>query len=138
LEDAIERGPDVANLFRRAINRVFWRLHSSLNLDPLRRFVGHQSELENTEHHVISFNYDLSLDAVLHETGIWHPATGYGLSFQEYLDPSEIESMLAEEASGGEPWLKAHRFPAVPPSRWRLLKPHGSLNWVWSYMRVGL
>jgi hypothetical protein len=137
LEDAIKRGPDVANLFKRAINRVFWRLHSSLNLDLLRRFVAHQTQLTDTEHHVISFNYDLSLETVLQESGNWHPATGYGLSFPDFLDPSEIEKTRAEEAVGGEPRLRAKMFPTLPSSQWRLLKPHGSLNWVWSYMRLG-
>jgi hypothetical protein len=117
---------------------VFWRVHSSPNLDVLRRFVDHQSRLEETEHHVISFNCDLSLDAVLAETGAWHPANGYGLSFVDYLDPAEIESIRIAEANGGRPTLQIRSFPAVPPpGQWRLLKPHGSMNWAWSYMRLG-
>lgn len=137
LQKAVRRDGRTAELFKRAINRVLLRLHPTLNLELLRRFVSFEARRGLAEHQVISFNYDLSLDTVLKESGLWHPATGYGVPFVEYLDPVELEAKRVEEESGRPALLEQRRFAATPPSSWLLLKPHGSLNWVWSYHKFG-
>lgn len=62
---------------------------------------------------LISFNYDLQLDAALERSGRWSPLDGYGFDFSRFQN------------SEGKP-LGSHLEKA---STWRLLKLHGSLNW---------
>jgi hypothetical protein len=137
LEKAISRDRKTADHFKRAINRVFWRVHSSLDLSLLSRFIAHQERLDDATHRIISFNYDISLDVVLQESGVWHPATGYGFEIMSHVSTSQMEAMREQEAEGERPWLGSRRFEQSPDSRWLLLKPHGSLNWIWEYARYG-
>jgi hypothetical protein len=137
LEKVISRDQKTADDFKRAINRVFWRVHPSLDLSLLRRFIAHQERVADATHRIISFNYDISLDVVLQESGLWHPATGYGFEIESHISTSQMEAMREEEAKGESPWLGFCHFEQRPDSRWLLLKPHGSLNWVWQYMRMG-
>ena len=68
-----------------------------------------------------TFNWDTLLDRALMDTGGWNPNTGYGLRFRAVLDGSWKESM------SGEP---------IFHSEWKLLKLHGSTNWLVPYMGV--
>jgi hypothetical protein len=53
LEKAISRDRTLADDFKRAINRVFWRVHDKLDLGLLRRFIAHQNRIANTSHRII-------------------------------------------------------------------------------------
>ncbi|MFQ5870239.1 MAG: hypothetical protein ACE5JC_10090 [Candidatus Zixiibacteriota bacterium] len=70
---------------------------------------------------LITFNWDVILDRVLWESGRWDPGEGYGISFGYILDgtwqPSESREMKSE--------LK-------------LLKLHGSTNWLEPYVAFDL
>jgi hypothetical protein len=135
LESAISRDRKTAEDFKRAINRVFCRVHTTLNLGLLRRFITHQDRTPNAKHRVISFNYDISVDVALQEVGLWHPATGYGFKVG-YFSSSRIEAAREEEARGEMPHVWSRNYEHDPESRWLLLKPHGSLNWVWVFNRM--
>lgn len=66
---------------------------------------------------VVSFNYDLLMDRALRARGDWVIDDGYGLSFHRigHRDGDEVT------------W----RPPASTASVVQLLKPHGSLNWLY-------
>lgn len=67
---------------------------------------------------LVTFNWDCLLDTVLWETGEWHPVDGYGLRFEGLFDDS---------------W----QCPVgLAPSKYRLLKLHGSTNWLMPYMTL--
>lgn len=66
-----------------------------------------------------TFNWDTLLDRALIDSGGWNPNTGYGLNFRAVLDGTWKESMVGET-----------RFA----TDWKLLKLHGSTNWLVAYM----
>ncbi len=66
---------------------------------------------------VLSFNYDLLADRALKARGGWSIDNGYGLKFHR----------VGHWASDGGKW----RTPGRKTSEIRLLKPHGSLNWLY-------
>ena len=61
---------------------------------------------------IISFNWDTLLDRVLMNQSNWHPAWGYGTTVR-----NEFE-------------YAAREAPSIPNKYPRLLKLHGSINWV--------
>jgi len=63
----------------------------------------------------VTFNWDTLLDRALADTGGWTPTEGYGLSFSSVLDGTWKQSV---EASPGF------------QTNWKLLKLHGSANWL--------
>jgi hypothetical protein len=66
-----------------------------------------------------TFNWDTLLDRALADTGGWTPNSGYGLDFRAVLDGSWKSSM------DGTPLFSTN---------WKLLKLHGSTNWLVPYM----
>lgn len=68
-----------------------------------------------------TFNWDTLLDRALIDSGGWSPNTGYGLQFKAVLDGSWRDSMADEQ---------------VFASEWKLLKLHGSTNWLVPYTSV--
>lgn len=65
---------------------------------------------------VVSFNYDLLIDRALRATCEWFPNDGYGLSFHK----------IGRRSGDEVEW----RTPLETQSSNLLLKPHGSLNWL--------
>lgn len=66
---------------------------------------------------VVSFNYDLLMDRSLRHSGRWHADDGYAIKFHEHI-----------ERQGDEvKWLTSRKTQ----SDVKLLKPHGSLNWLY-------
>jgi hypothetical protein len=71
----------------------------------------------------ITFNWDTLLDRALVDTGGWSPNEGYGLQFSSVLDGTwkqEIDGTLNFKTN------------------WKLLKLHGSTNWIVPYTHVNL
>lgn len=68
-----------------------------------------------------SFNWDTLLDRALLDTGGWNPNSGYGLKFRAVFDGRWKDSMEGE---------------SVFSSNWKLLKLHGSTNWLVPHMGV--
>lgn len=68
-----------------------------------------------------TFNWDTLLDRALLDTGGWNPNTGYGLTFRAVLDGS---------------WKDALQGDTKFATNWKLLKLHGSTNWLVPYMGV--
>ena len=79
--------------------------------DPYTRLV-HASDASDA---FITFNWDTLLDRALLESGRWTPDTGYGVLFESLLD---------------ETW----REPRATESEPKLLKLHGSTNWLVNYV----
>lgn len=71
----------------------------------------------------ITFNWDTLLDKALAMSGAWNPNDGYGVCFSAVFDGC---------------WRKAVASAPVLPSNWRLLKLHGSTNWLVPYTGVHL
>ena len=69
----------------------------------------------------ITFNWDTLLDRALVDTGGWSPNDGYGLSFSAVLD------------GGWKAMVEGNRQFST---NWKLLKLHGSTNWLVPYMHV--
>lgn len=69
----------------------------------------------------VTFNWDTLLDRALLDTGGWNPNTGYGLTFRAVLDGS---------------WKNAFEGDTKFSTNWKLLKLHGSTNWLVPYMGV--
>lgn len=71
----------------------------------------------------ITFNWDTLLDRALADTGGWTPNDGYGISFSRALDSTWKQSVEASRAFD---------------TNWKLLKLHGSTNWLVPYTFVHL
>lgn len=71
----------------------------------------------------ITFNWDTLLDRALADTGGWSPNDGYGLSFSSILDST---------------WKQAIEAPTYFDTNWRLIKLHGSTNWLVPHTYVHL
>ena len=69
----------------------------------------------------ITFNWDTLLDRALADSGGWTPQDGYGVTFASILD------------SG---WRKKMQGKPQYNTKWRLLKLHGSTNWLVPYLAV--
>ncbi len=117
--------------FKYAINQVFCMVDWKINWLPLERFLQNQFRMPGTEHTLISFNYDLVLDhAVQKLSPSWEPANGYGFEIPFYV----TGDLPRDEQRGGVVHsVSAERFGAAPASPVRILKPHGSLNWLVPY-----
>lgn len=68
-----------------------------------------------------TLNWDTLLDRALLDTGGWNPNSGYGLTFRGILDGS---------------WKNSLEGVAKFTTNWKLLKLHGSTNWLVPYMGV--
>jgi hypothetical protein len=71
----------------------------------------------------ISFNWDTLLDRALADSGGWTPNTGYGLRFASALDST---------------WKPSVEGLPEFETNWKLLKVHGSTNWLVPYTYVDL
>jgi hypothetical protein len=69
----------------------------------------------------VTFNWDTLLDRGLVDTGGWNPNDGYGLQFTSVLD-----GIWNPDVEGAPTF----------PTNWRLLKLHGSTNWLVPAMHV--
>ncbi len=69
----------------------------------------------------ITFNWDTLLDRALADSGGWSPSTGYEINFKAVLD-------------GG--WRDAIEGSPQFETKWKLLKLHGSTNWLIPYMAI--
>ena len=106
--------------FRYAISRIFSLIAWNVRLELLAAFLGERLAAGGS-HTFISFNYDLFLDRAMSETlpdWSWHCGYGFDVPFAITSDPTD------------------HGVEAEVPGRHscqstvRLLKPHGSLNWL--------
>jgi hypothetical protein len=69
----------------------------------------------------ITFNWDTLLDRALADSGGWTPNNGYGISFASVLDGT---------------WKNSVESSPVFHTGWKLLKLHGSTNWLVPYTSV--
>jgi hypothetical protein len=112
--------------FRYAINQVFVAIGWDLEIGVLENFLRRKFK-DDGDHVFVSFNYDLVLDKCIESAtdSMWQPRNGYGFEFPFYatVDPaSEHPGDAVEERSSQELPLSVDRF--------RVIKPHGSLNWL--------
>lgn len=119
--------------FRYAINQVFVGIGWDLEMAVLEGFLRARFN-EQGDHVFVNFNYDLVLDKCVESAsdGMWQPRNGYGFDFPFYVtgDPaSEHPGDAVEERSSQELPLSVDRF--------RVIKPHGSLNWLVPQGRSG-
>lgn len=116
----------LSNYFRYAINQVFVGIGWDLEMTVLERFLRGRFK-DGSEHVFVSFNYDLVLDKCIElaSDGMWQPRDGYGFEFPFYTvadppseDPGDaVAEWPTEQLPGGV-------------GKFRLIKPHGSLNWL--------
>jgi len=106
--------------FRYAISRIFALIAWNVQLDLLTRFFRGRIAAGGV-HTIVSFNYDLFVDRALSETVAdwsWHCSYGFDVPFAITSDPTDhgTEAEIAPQHAC--------------QSSVRLLKPHGSLNWL--------
>ncbi len=69
----------------------------------------------------VTFNWDTLLDRALADSGGWNPQDGYGVTFASSLDGT---------------WKKRIPGRSQYKTHWKLLKLHGSTNWLVPYLGV--
>lgn len=114
----------MATRMRYAINRLFVMLGWNVDDGPLIRFLAAAMSRPRHRHRFISFNYDLILDRAVQQTeSQWDVANGYGFRITDAVHDDPTEHPGAVKSIG---------LAASPRSsdRVRLIKPHGSLNWL--------
>ncbi|MBZ5551363.1 MAG: hypothetical protein LAO21_01490 [Acidobacteriia bacterium] len=127
-----------------AINDVFSRIGWNVNLPPLEQFLRKQLKLSGGRHTFISFNYDLVLDRCIREytKGDWQPSDGYGFKIERSFNQNEGEVHMKQFDGDGGSFssfpLRDLVLRSSPKCPVKLLKPHGSLNWLISYNWKGL
>jgi hypothetical protein len=100
--------------FRYAINRLFYLIGWEVSWRTLDKFLMEQFRAP-TRHTFVSFNYDLLLDRAIQKSASdWTFQAGYGFNIQCSYDGTGAKELV----------------PSAAPSRVRILKPHGSLNWL--------
>lgn len=113
--------------FRYAVNRVFRRIGWSVNLELLKRYLIFRLA-QAGEHTFVSFNYDLFLDRAVSEVSTdwrWHCGYGYEVGYSTSVDPSDgDDDVVAAPAHACDSGV-------------RVLKPHGSLNWLLPFANPG-
>ena len=123
LADEFREDPPSSLDGRAAYNRLIWVITDTLADSwqaakqskslPLVRSLARKSVAQEIP--IITLNYDLIIDNLLHETGRWNAEYGYGTHlqtpFDEFLENVPINAVPI-------------RFPSTV-----LLKLHGSLNW---------
>src|SRR5712692_6388606 len=131
IEDLLGTSSTAVIRFIYAIDRLFYLVGWDITWGPLERFLKNQLELNETHHTFVSFNYDLFLDrAVQKQTaGKWDVFSGYGfqISWQINEDPAPANGhgpLPVEQAIDLQPSADSSS------SRFQILKPHGSLNWL--------
>jgi hypothetical protein len=98
---------------------IFWFVHvlnEVQNGEPCeiyRRLI----EGASKEDTFITFNWDTILDRSLAATGKWYPDDGYGVLFNQIYE-------------------RAWREPKKAKSNWKLIKLHGSTNWLGPYVTI--
>lgn len=121
--------------FSFAINRLFYLIGWNFSNAPLRAFLKQQLGGYRSLTFV-SFNYDLLLEHVLEDVSSrrWSASTGYGVPFDEFVEAEEasqhIEHFASMDFGGAVGTLEPRRLARVPDSGVKILKPHGSLNWL--------
>ena len=131
IEDLLEGASSTAAIrFIYAIDRLFYLVGWDVTWDPLETFLKNQFELDQSHHTFVSFNYDLFLDrAVQKQTaGQWDVFSGYSFQIPWRINhdpqPAQGAGVLPLENA------IALRASDNSSSRFQILKPHGSLNWL--------
>ncbi len=109
--------PSLPTHFRYAINQVFADLGWDLEMAVLESFL--RTRFGGGAPHVfISFNYDLVLDKCIESAsdGRWQPRNGYGFEIPFYTT-DDVQGRSSQDLRMGTGQIK-------------LIKPHGSLNWL--------
>lgn len=121
--------------FSFAINRLFYLIGWNIAERTLRTFV---RRLQRTYAATtfISFNYDLILEHIIEDAteGNWPAANAYGMPFFEFVDIEEANQHIAHSSStaigGAVGMLASHQTTQAQTSTIKVLKPHGSLDWL--------
>jgi len=113
--------------FRYAISRLFTLIGWDVDLKLLEEFVRLRLKRAPGRHSFVSFNYDLFLDrAIAQSVPAWHWHCGYGIRVPYFIarDPVNPYPVVSPPACGH-----------CCQSDVRVLKPHGSLNWLLPVVR---
>lgn len=120
------QGEDIKKKFSLAMvfanmNFIFANVLNEATNGPSRSLYRELLQLCGPNDAFVTFNWDTLLDRALADTGGWSPNDGYGIKFASILDgtwKSEIDNGPTFQTG------------------WRLLKLHGSTNWLVPYMAV--
>jgi hypothetical protein len=132
IEDLLERASSTAAIrFIYAIDRLFYLVGWDVDFCPLDNFLRGQFKVDETHHTFVSFNYDLFLDrAVQKQTaGQWDVCAGYGFQIPWRInnDPPPMPGVGGVLPTENAVALNSSDSSS---SRFQILKPHGSLNWL--------
>jgi hypothetical protein len=119
--------------FRYAINQVFVGIGWDLETAVLEGFLRRRFN-DRGDHVFVSFNYDLVLDKCIESAseGVWQPRNGYGFEF-----PFHVTGDPVSEHPGDAVQERSSQGLPQSVERFRVIKPHGSLNWLVPQGRTG-
>jgi hypothetical protein len=103
------------------MNFIFANVLNEAQNGPSFSLYRHLLDICGPNDSFITFNWDTLLDRALADSGGWSPNDGYGIKFKAVLD-------------GG--WTSAIEGAPQVPTKWKLLKLHGSTNWLIPYMAI--
>jgi hypothetical protein len=118
----VEKSLSLASLFQN-MNFIFANVLNEAQNGPSTSLYHDLLQLCGPNDSFLTFNWDTLLDRALADTGGWSPNDGYGLKFASILDGT---------------WKPAIESGPQFATRWRILKLHGSTNWLVPRMAVDL
>jgi hypothetical protein len=135
LDKSLEKSANNAALgahqrFIYGITRLFSKVGWNIKWFPLEQFLQKQLGIPDAKHAFISFNYDLVLDRALQKlsSDLWSPDTGYGIKIPFFV--TDDPTTDPPDEGWGTNSVEAIEFSTKSECRLRLVKPHGSLNWL--------
>src|SRR5208337_1662701 len=134
----LSESPAMRNRISFVINAIFCAVEWNIDWDCLDKFLRKVLQPQDAKHTFVSFNYDLILDRGVQrlspEMGyVWDPLNGYGFNSRETIElENSVEAIPGPADAGGleSGAGKGVKLDAQRQSNIRILKPHGSVNWV--------
>ena len=125
IEALLSESPGMKNRVSFLINAIFCEVGWDVNWNSLDQFLIRKLAEKDASHTLVSFNYDLLLDRRVQEVSprlglAWDPQDGYGF----HALPARGSEDIFDTDSGGTARVECEG------SKLKILKPHGSLNWV--------
>ena len=137
IETLLGLAPALRNRVAFAVNAIFCTIGWNVEFDCLDRFLRKQFAIQGAKHTFVSFNYDLLLDRSVQKIAlgfdlIWRPQDGYGFTASGTADPEGKVPLSQSRVQGAfAEYLRKSADPLLTRSSdIKILKPHGSLNWL--------
>jgi hypothetical protein len=137
IELLLSSAPALRNRVAFGVNAIFRRIGWNVEFNCLDHFLRKQFAIRGAKHTFVSFNYDLLLDRSIQKIApsfnlTWRPEDGYGFAASGNADPKGKVTLSQPRTQGDfAEYLRKSADPLLTRSSdVKILKPHGSLNWL--------